>query len=125
SLSHTRPRLAVAPNDTPPRRISDQVTVDIGTACSTLLQASKGPSDAMAGLDDKSAKEQEVETVVCTACGSDHVTHFLCLKVQSKHGKLQTTIMECSLCDHRFLAITAEEQRRIEAHYDVHYAGFR
>lgn len=61
----------------------------------------------------------------CPACDSASLVELVDLSLAVGNGVLQSRIMECRSCTHRFLPTTEYQQHLIETGYDADYAGFR
>lgn len=62
-------------------------------------------------------------SLACPACGSTALTRLHPLV--TRNPPLQSVVMECPACDHRFLVTDEVQQRRLEQKYDVKYSGFQ
>ena len=64
------------------------------------------------------------ETYVCPVCESDKLQKITPLNLKLGNQMLQTCILSCSSCTHRFMPTTEIQQQFIEQNYDVEYVGF-
>ena len=65
------------------------------------------------------------ETYLCPVCEFDRLQKITPLNLKLGNQKLQTSILGCSSCTHRYMPTTQMQQQFIEQNYSVEYAGFR
>lgn len=61
----------------------------------------------------------------CPACSTDDIRTFTDLEVDTGNSRFESEVLECPVCNHRFLALTDSLIQEIERIYDEEYAGFR
>lgn len=61
----------------------------------------------------------------CPACSTDGVRTLTDLQVDTGNSRFESEVLECPVCNHRFLALTDSVIQEIEQIYNEEYAGFR